>query len=84
MIRQLPKRAELMERVGGILRDGSWTGKAIESGRYIVPGRFADGGTEYVTVKVEGGPNRCFRYSGKNRPQAAEQIRQLRAHLIGK
>lgn len=78
----VPKRAEFVEAVCGEVKDGPRAGQSFVLARHRVPDRFADGGTEFVTVE---GPDtkRCFRYSGKHLAEAAQQIQQFRDHLAG-
>lgn len=80
-LRRLPKRAEIVESVDGIIHGGPRDGQRFYLARYRVPGNFADGGTEFVTIQ---GPEfaKCFRYGGRNVEFAAHQISKFRIHLI--
>ncbi len=74
--------AVLIERIEGVLPSGQWAGK-----RFTLDHLTADGyensryGKEFVRFDIDGGPHRCYQYSGKNLPNAKKQMDAMREAL---
>ena len=73
--------AILIERLEGILPSGQWQGKhftldhlcdGLENSKY---------GKEFVRFDIDGGPRRCYQYSGKNISEAKRQMDNMRDAL---
>lgn len=70
----------VIERIEGVLPSGEWEGKpftldhlgAYQDSRY---------GVEYIRFQIEGGPSRCYQYSGKNIKNAKKQMDEMRRAL---
>lgn len=79
---RIPKRAEEIDRIEGVLPTGAFKGEHLRMRRFRIPERYADGGTEIIRIWVEESQiMQTQTYSGRNLSGAAAEMDEMRAAL---